>query len=71
MPSGSIHKKNQGYRFPSWRRPDLSNDSLSNRTRVAGAFPNEISLLRLAGSILMDINEEWVTGTRYLSMEEE
>jgi putative transposase len=47
------------------------NKELKRRTRVAGAFPNEKSLLRLAGSILMDINEEWVTGTRYLSMEEE
>ena len=47
------------------------NKELKRRTRVAGAFPNEKSLLRLAGSILMDINEEWVTGTRYLSMEVE
>jgi transposase-like protein len=34
-------------------------------------FPNEESLLRLVGSILMDINEEWVTGRRYLTMEGE
>ncbi|HBH12560.1 MAG TPA: hypothetical protein DDX29_05560 [Clostridiales bacterium] len=26
-----------------------------------GVFPNEESLLRLVGSILMGINEEWVT----------
>jgi hypothetical protein len=26
--------------------------------------------LRLAVSILIDINEEWITGKRYLSMEE-
>lgn len=47
------------------------NKELKRRTRVIGAFPNEQSLLRLAGSIMMDINEEWVTGPRYLSMEEE
>jgi len=34
-------------------------------------FPNEESLFRLVGSNLMDINEEWVTGRRYLTMEEE
>jgi len=34
-------------------------------------FPNEKPLLRLVGSILMDINEEWVTGRRYLLMDEE
>ena len=47
------------------------NKELKRRTKVVGAFPNEASLLRLAGAILMDINEEWVTGRRYLSMEEE
>jgi len=47
------------------------NKELKRRTKVVGAFPNEESLLRLAGSILMDINEEWVTGRIYLTMEEE
>jgi len=47
------------------------NKELKRRTKVVGAFPNEESLLRLAGSILMDINEEWVTGRRYLTMEKE
>jgi len=28
-------------------------------------------LLRLAGSILIDINEEWITGNRYLSVKSE
>jgi transposase-like protein len=43
------------------------NKELKRRTRKIGAFPNEASLLRLAGSILIDINEEWITGNRYLS----
>jgi hypothetical protein len=47
------------------------NKELKRRSRVIGAFPNDASLLRLAVSILMDVNEEWVTGRRYLSMEEE
>ena len=47
------------------------NKELKRRTNVIGAFPNEDALLRLAGAILMDINEEWVTGRRYLSMDEE
>jgi len=46
------------------------NKELKRRTRVMGAFPSEHALLRSAGSILRDINEEWVTGKRYLSMEE-
>jgi putative transposase len=44
-----------------------TNKELKRRTRKIGAFPNEASLLRLAGSILIDINEEWITGNRYLS----
>ncbi|GAA5261345.1 IS256 family transposase [Methanocalculus sp. MC3] len=47
------------------------NKELKRRTRVAGVFPNDESLLRLIGAILMDINEEWVTGRRYLSDERE
>ena len=47
------------------------NKELKRRTRVVGAFPNDESLLRLVVSLLIDINEEWITGRRYLSMEEE
>jgi putative transposase len=46
------------------------NKELKRRSKVIGAFPNEESLLRLSVSILIDINEEWITGNRYLSMEE-
>jgi putative transposase len=34
-----------------------------------GAFPNNNALMRLTASIMMDINEEWITGRKYLSME--
>jgi len=44
------------------------NKELKRRCRVVGAFPNEGALLRLGVSILMDINEEWLTGRKYLSM---
>jgi transposase-like protein len=44
---------------------------LKRRSKKIGAFPSEASLLRLAGSILIDINEEWITGSRYLSSKSE
>ncbi len=47
------------------------NKEIKQRTKVVGVFPNEESFLRLVGSILMDINKEWVTGRRYLTMEKE
>ena len=50
---------------------ERTNRELKRRTKVVGVFPNEESLLRLVGSILMDVNEEWVTGRKYLTMEKE
>ncbi len=46
------------------------NKELKRRSKVVGAFPNEESLLRLVVSILIDINEEWITGNRYLLMKD-
>ena len=45
------------------------NLELKRRTRKIGALTNDSSLLRLAVSILMNIDEEWQTGRRYLNME--
>ena len=47
------------------------NRELKRRSKKIGAFPSDASLLRLAGSILIDINEEWITGSRYLSAKSE
>jgi transposase-like protein len=44
---------------------------LKRRSRKIGAFPNDASSFRLAGSILIDINEEWITGNLYLSVKSE
>jgi len=44
---------------------------INRRTRVAGLFPNEASLLRLVSAILMELSEEWETGKRYLNMDAE
>ncbi len=59
-----------------WRRIRTTNvlerinKELKRRSRVVGAFPNKESVLRLAVSILIDINEDWITGNRYLVMEQ-
>lgn len=46
------------------------NKELKRRSRVAGAYSNDQLLLRMAVCIMMDINEDWITGKRYLSLEE-
>jgi putative transposase len=63
--------KEHGKRIRTTNMMERANKGLKRRTKVAGVFPNEESLLRVVGSILMDINEEWVTGRRYLTMEKE
>ncbi len=63
--------KKHGKRLRTTNMMERVNKELKRRTKVVGVFPNEESLLRLVGSILMDINEEWVTGRRYLTMEKE
>jgi putative transposase len=47
------------------------NKELKRRSRTAGAYPSDKSLMRVAGCIMMNINEEWITGKMYLSMDEE
>jgi len=58
-----------------WRRIRTTNGlerinkELKRRTRVVGAFPSDQSFMRLGASILRDINEEWMTTKKYLSMD--
>ena len=35
---------------------------------MIGLFPNESSLLRLAGALLIETDEDWQTGRKYLDM---
>ena len=55
-----------------WRRIRTTNGlerinkELKRRTRVVGAFPSDQSFMRLGVSILIDINEEWLTTKKYL-----
>ncbi len=43
------------------------NRELKRRTRVVGIFPNAASLERLATAVLIEIDEDWQSGARYLS----
>ena len=43
---------------------------LKRRTRVVRIFPNRESCLRLVTALAVEQSEEWLTGRRYLDMEE-
>jgi len=45
------------------------NEELRRRERVIRIFPNDDSLIRLMGAVLMETHEKWMTGKKYFTME--
>ena len=46
------------------------NEEIRRRERVIRIFPNRESVLRLIGAVLMEMDEKWAAGKRYLDMTE-
>ena len=63
------------YAFPADHWPKLRstnplervNREIGRRTDVVGIFPNDAALMRLAASLLIEQNDDWLVGRRYLS----
>ena len=46
------------------------NEEIRRRDRVIRIYPNEASAIRLIGSLLIEQDEKWSIGRKYLDMEE-
>jgi putative transposase len=65
------------YAFPSehWTKLrstnplERVNKEIARRSDVVGIFPNDASVIRLAGALLCEQNDEWLVQRRYLSAE--
>ena len=65
------------YAFPPshWRKLRSTNPlerfnrEIGRRTDVVGIFPDDRSLIRLAGMLCIEQNDEWLVGRGYLSAE--
>jgi transposase-like protein len=42
---------------------------IKKRSRVIGVFPNAKSCIRYVSCLLMEIDEDWHTGRRYMKMD--
>jgi len=46
------------------------NEEIRRRERVIRIFPNRESVIRLIGALLMELDDKWSTGKKYLDMTE-
>ena len=53
--------------LPSANPLERVNRELGRRTDVVGIFPDDRSLVRLAASVVIEQNVEWIVGRGYLS----
>jgi putative transposase len=56
-------------RLCSTNPPERLNKEIKRRSDVVGIFPKDAAVIRLVGSLLLELNDEWATTRRYMSLE--
>lgn len=54
-------------KFSTSNHIERINNELRRRINVIMIFPNEASTARLVGNMLVEIDEEWLTGKKYVT----
>jgi putative transposase len=68
LPSGAFHPDTKT-KLRSTNPLERINREIGRRSDVVGIYPDNKSLLRLSGALLLEQTDEWLVSRRYLSAE--